>query len=214
MGGMKKKSSQQSWKNTVNGQAGKNLQRVGLKTPGRRGSGHAGMYRQAETVITTLVGQVIGREIILHALLESADFAGMYPGKVRSASQPKQWNLGGVPFQASFLSHTLHYECQYLTIVSKGGFKTFDGRKTDLWMELSLERIGVSPGSAAIQWEKGCMPLVLNFDAGPETFIETAFSFDTDQESDTYGCSYSGCGFLTIINPKAGIPEHTAASWK
>ena len=205
MGGVKKISLQRPWENAVNGPVGDILLSAGQK-PAE--SGHAGIYQRTEMVITTLVGQIIGRKIFLHTLLGSADFSDQYTEKGKSASQPKRWNLRGEPFQIAFFSHALHYDCQYLTIVSKGRLKAFDGRKTDLWMELSLERIGVSPASTAMQWEQNGMPLVVNFDAGPENLSETAFSFDTDQENDVFGCSYSGCGFLAIINHKAGITEY------
>jgi hypothetical protein len=69
-------------------------------------------------------------------------------------------------------------------------------------MELSLERGCVPPGSRG---GKGGMPLILNFAASPNSFAETAFSFDIDQ--DNCGCS-SGCGFVTIISPNMNITSN------
>jgi hypothetical protein len=205
MGGTKKISSQQSRENTEIGPGDDAVQRVGEKP---EGSDRAGICRKTEMIITSFIGRVIGRQVFLHALLGRDDFANRQPGKVKGALQPKQWYLGGGRFQAAFFSHALYYDYQNLTIVSTGGLTTFDGRKTDLLMELYLERIGVSRTSAAMQWQKSGMPVVLNFTDGPETFSETAFSFDTTQKCDRSGYSYSGCGYLTTINRKAEIPEH------
>ena len=199
MGGIKKCSSQRPWINAVNGPGDRVLLRAGGK-----GCSETGL--QTEMVIAALAGQVIGREVVLHSLLGSMDFVALYSGKGSSQSLLRYLELGGAPFRVSFLSHKLHYECQYLTIVSKGYLRVADGRETNVWMELSLERIGVSPAGTAIQWVKGESPLILSFDSSPERLTEAAFSFDIDRDRDRSGWS-SGCGFLTITN-RSDKPGH------
>jgi hypothetical protein len=186
----------QPWVNAVQGRTGR-VPGQG-KPAGTRGAGGS-ERREREKIITAMVQGVIGKRIVLHTLLGCEDFAGLYSGDDRSRPVPKQWELGGVPFQASLLSHSLHYECRHLTIVSKGSLRIPDGRETSVWMELSLERGCVPPGSRGM--EDG-MPLILNFAASPGSFAETAFSFDIDQ--DNYGLT-SGCGFVTIISPNTNI---------
>jgi hypothetical protein len=205
MGGIKKCSSQRPWINAVNSPGDRKLPRASVTPAGDGEKGCSETLLQTERVIAALAGEVIGRNVILHSLLGSTDFVALYSGKGSSQSLPKHLELGGAPFQVSFLSHKLHYECQYLTIVSKGYLRLTDGRETDVWMELSLERIGVSPAGAAIKWVKGESPLVLNFGSSPESLTEAAFSFDIDRDRDRYGWS-SGCGFLTMIsrNDKPG----------
>lgn len=151
------------------------------------GTGRAGgpERREREKIITAMVQGVIGKQIVLHALLGCEDFAGLHSGDDRSRSVPKQWELGGLPFRVSLLSHSLYYEHRHLTIVSKGSLRIPDGRETSVWLELSLERICVLPGNRGVE---GGMPLILNFASSPGSFAETAFSFDIDQDSDSYGC--------------------------
>ncbi len=171
---------------------------------GPAGTGRAGgpERREREKIITAMVQGVIGRRILLHTLLGCEDFAGLHSGDDGSRQDPKQWDLGGTPFQVALLSHSLHYECRHLTIVSKGSLRLPGGRETRVWMELSLERGCVLPGNAVTQGVEGGAPLILNFAASPNRFAETAFSFGMDQ--DNYGWS-SGCGFVTIIGPDAHI---------
>jgi len=154
--------------------------------------------RPTEIVLSTMVGGVIGRRVVLHALLGPADFMVPCSGKGFSQAAQKHWEIGLAPFQVSFLSHSLCSEFQYLTIVSEGSMRIADGREVDFRMELSLERIGVSLTSAAMQRAAGRGPLTLNFDSSPASLTEAAFSFDIDQEGDIHGGPYSGCGFLAI----------------
>jgi hypothetical protein len=153
---------------------------------------------QTEMVLSTMVGGVIGRRVMLHTLLGPADFACLCSGKGFSQPSPQHWAVGGAPFQVSFLSHCLLSEFQYLTIISEGCMSIAGGRKAKFRMELSLERISVSLMSAAMQRVGAGEPLVLNFDSGTASLAEAAFSFDIDQKGDTHGCMASGCGFLAI----------------
>ena len=171
-----------------------------FKPAGTEGAGGLGRWKW-EKIITAMVQGVIGYRIVLHTLLGPEDLSRLHSGEDRSRALPKQWELGGVPFQVSLLSHSLHYECRCLTIVSKGSLRIPDGRETRVWMELSLGSGCVPPGSRGVE---GGMPLILNFAASPGSFTETAFSFDIDQNNDSCGCS-SGCGFVTIISPKVNI---------
>jgi hypothetical protein len=184
--------------NAVHGRTGRSQGQV--KAAGT-GGGRGFERREREKIIAAMVQGVIGQRILLHALLGCEDFAGLHSGVDGSRPVSKQWQLGGVPFRLSLLSHSLYYECRHLTIVSKGSLRILDGRETSVWMELSLERGCVLPGSSRVE---GGMPLILNFAASPNSFAETAFSFDIDQDNDSYGCS-SGCGFVTIISPNVNI---------
>ncbi len=182
--------------NAVQGRTGRSPGQV--KAAGT-GGGEGFERREREKIIAAMVQGVIGQRILLHALLGCEDFAGLHSGNDGSRSVPKQWQLGGVPFRVSLISHSLYYECRHLTIVSKGSLRIPDGRETSVWMELSLERGCVLPGSRG---GGGGMPLILNFAASPGSFAETAFSFDIDQDN----CGYSsGCGFVTIISPNMNI---------
>ena len=183
--------------NTVQGRTGRIPGQV--KPAGTGGAGGSERRREREKIITSMVQGVIGQRIMLHSLLGCEDFAGLHSGDDRSRPVPKQWEPGGVPFRVSLLSKSMHYECRHLTIVSQGSLLVPEGRETSMWMELSLERGCVLPGSRG---GGGGMPLILNFVSSPGSFAETAFSFDIDQ--DNYGRS-SGCGFVTIISPNLNI---------
>ena len=193
-----KRSLYQPW---VNGLRCPTCRIPGQVKPAATGGAGGPERRKREKIIAAMVQGVVGQRIVLHTLLGSEDFAGLHSGDDGSRPVPKQWKLGGAPFQVSLLSRSLYYECRHLTIVSKGALRIPDGRETRLWMELSLERGCVLPGSRGA--EDG-MPLILNFAASPNSFAETAFSFDIDQDNDSYGCS-SGCGFVTIISPNVSI---------
>lgn len=149
-----------------------------------------------DRVITKIVEAVIGRRIMLHDLLGLADFALLYSGKANNRPLWRYRHVHGAPFRVSLLSHRLDFDNQYLTIVSEGYIQIIPGVKIAVLMELSVERIGVSPQGAAMCWAEKREPLILTFDLGPEAFGETAFSFDIGEGGTRSGLA--GCGFLAF----------------
>ncbi len=158
-------------------------------------SGRGGLLM--ETIIAGLVAGVIGWPVVLHDLLGSADFAPLYSGRGECCPMLRCRYIHGVPFQVAFHSHGLDYANRLLTIVSKGDLKIIHRRKVPILMELSLERIAVSPLGAAMQWAGGDEPLVLDFNRGPEVFSETAFSFNIGKEG---RAGLAGCGFVAFAD--------------
>jgi hypothetical protein len=160
-------------------------------------------HQQKETIIASMVGGVIGRRVMLHTLLGPGDF--VQPCSQPGFGFPQHRENNEVQFQISFLSHRFHSELQYITIVSEGSMCIVGGRRVDLWMELSLERICVSLTCAPMQRAAGGGPLTLNFNSSPLYLTEAAFSFDIDQEGANHGVPCSGCGFLAITSPHASL---------
>jgi hypothetical protein len=169
---------------------------------GRQNKYATGQRSTMDGVIACMVGGVIGHHVLLHSLLGPSDF--MLLNRERNTGLPvrQQWSLNGAPFQVRFNSHLSHYEYQNIIIQSTGTLRAVDGRKIDLLMELTMERLSVSLKGAAMQWvmRKTEKPLILDFDSGPENFSETAFSFDIGgTDSKTIGV-HAGCGFLAIAD--------------
>jgi hypothetical protein len=170
-----------------------------LSERGRGAAGEAG-ERAKESgglmgeVITRMAQCVIGRRVVLHDLLDSADFASIYADREGSRPLWKYRHVSGGPFCVIFLAHDLQYTKPHLTIVSNGYLKLVHGREIPVLMELRLEKIGVSPIGAAMQRAEGREPPVLDFNVGPVSFCETAFSFDIGDGP--YGLT--GSGFIAF----------------
>jgi hypothetical protein len=157
--------------------------------------------RQTEKVIAAMVGEVIGRQGVLHALLEPADFPVRFVAKNEGRCRwSRRCEAGPGPLQVSFSSHRMYYECQYVTIVSEGSLRSADGKQTGVVMEVSLERIGIPLTRRTRQWTKGNNPLIVNFTTGPVIFTEAAFSFDIEREGTHRNHRLLGCGYMAVMN--------------
>jgi len=148
-----------------------------------------------DAVIARMVGVVIGRRVVLHDLLSPDDFAFIYAGKEGNRPLWRYRHVGGVPFHVALLSHDLQHTEVHPTIVSNGYLELARGREIPVLMEVCVDRNGISELGAVMQVDKRKEPLVLNFDLGPVSFQETAFSFDICGEG-LYGLS--GCGFIAF----------------
>lgn len=199
MGGKRNVSLPLSWAIATKGSAGTALQEA--ERPAET-SGQLSLTerRQKEMLLSTMVGGVIGRRVLLHPLLDPADFAQPCSGQAFNIPPPPLCGVADVPFRVSFLSHCLFTAFECLTIRSEGCMNIACGHKADFQMELSLERISVSLTSAAMQWTRGCEPLTLNFNSSPLILTEAAFSFDIHPEGTAHEGTCSGCGFLVIMN--------------
>jgi hypothetical protein len=199
MGGKRNVSLPLSWPMATKGYAGTTL-RENEKPAEASGQLSLTERRQKEMLLSTMVEGVIGRRILLHPLLDPADFAQTCSRKEFNTPTPPLCGVADVPFRVSFLSHCLFTAFECLTIRSEGCMNIACGYKADFQMELSLERISVSLTSVAMQWTRGCEPLTLNFNSSPLSLTEAAFSFDIHLEGTAHEGPCSGCGFLVIMN--------------
>ena len=152
-----------------------------------------------DAMLAEMIEALLGRRVVLHDLLGSADFVRL---RTKGDSSGPRWRYRYIqrsPFRIALSQHCIVSAPEYLSITTAGHLELCAGRRISLLMELAIDRSDV-PSTDTVRKETGQSgPILLERDYGPVTFSEAAFSFDINP---FFGCEgvlgLSGCGFLAF----------------